>query len=177
MADIETFDVYEMATGTTYPEETLVIYLDGAKAKELSELESKANLASKSDVDALDKKVASLKETLKKSRLEIVMRGLPASQRKAIDNELGAQFGVDDDEVRKTEEFSRRENALYALASIQKITNYEGKEASVSSWDADKMDQWLLMLPDYYRVKIIKTMAKLTFDSQYYEQIEISTDF
>ena len=180
MADIETFDVYEMAAGTTYPEDKITIYLDGKTAKEFAELDKKTDLltnADKEEMAELEEELTVLKAILQESKLDIYLRGIPLTQRKAIAQKLDSEFGTLEDNTKPSEDRARRETALYAISSIQKIVNYKGEEASVSSWDADKMDQWLLMLPDYYRTRLVNAIGDLTFKSDYYEKVEISTDF
>jgi len=178
MADIETFDVYAMASGTTYPEDTLSICFDGKKARQYAQLERKIDSAKRDDdIPSLEAELETLKEELKETSVTVLLRGLSARKREEINDLLDSEFGILEANSTPSKERARKERAYYTLYSIQTITNASGATASVSDWDVDKMDQWLVMLPDYYRAKLESKIVELTFKSDFYEQVEISTDF
>lgn len=179
MADIETFDLYEMATGATYPEVTVPITLNGKLAYEISTLEGKINSEGDNDkVVELEKELAELYVEFNKTKLDVVIKGLPPYKRDQVSNELDAEFGADEESKMKAEKaYVDAFEAAYYLASIKEVVNAEGHKASVADWDRDKMAQWCAMIPVYYRDNLMNAISEVTLQAEFYEDVEISTGF
>lgn len=179
MADIETFDLYEMATGATYPEDSVFISMDHELAYKISKIDQEINNeAEDAKVVKLEKEQARLHKQFDKTKLEVVIKGLPPFKRDSISDKLDSEFGIDaGDRTDPPKAFIPAWTADYFLASIKEVKNTEGLRASVADWDREKMQEWIKMVPDFYNAKILGKIEEMTLQAKFYEDVEVSTDF
>lgn len=176
MTDTETFDLYEMAAGTTYPTDEVHISLDGKTAHEIEKLDRAIDGEMDTDkISVLEKDLDELKEKFRKSKLIVHLQGMPSKDKKKIVNTIDSEFGIDQNDA--SENRLEALESEFFLYSITKVTDMEGREATLKDWDRNKMSQWRLLIPEYYRSKISAAIADLSIRSFYYETAEISTDF
>lgn len=171
-----TFDLYAMAAGTTYPEDTLTVYTDGATANEIHKRNVRLKDATTDEAVELEKELDALNEKLKESEITLYLKGIPARTRDKLIDTLDEEFGkLEKDNI--PEGYAEAHRAECLILMLTKAVNHSGAVATVAGWDRNKAEQFFLMFPDYYRNKIANKITELLYSAQHLEDVEVSTDF
>ncbi len=172
------FDIFAMAEGTTYPEDSVVIYTDSEAAYKIAKLDEKLNSSFKYSLDQsqqkeLEQERAEIKKQFDKSKITVYMRGLPERKVQQIRKEQDAKYGENIFPEARKEEWQNR----LIQAHLQKAVNYKGEEQDLQNQDVDKIAVWYLQLPRESQHRLDQLVADLTLKSNYFENAEITSDF
>lgn len=173
--EAKTFDIFEMAQGTTYPEDKVAIYFDQATAYKIAQIDAKLNGPEKyiEDTKELDKEREKLMKKLNASRVYIHAQGIPTRQITKIIEDVNEELGEDNENPLRT----RKIFVEYALAHLRKAVAEDGSEQSFVGWDYDKMDTWIQSLPQENAQRIDGLILKLIMTSDNFENAEVNSDF
>lgn len=173
------FNIFEVAAGRTYPEIPVRLYMDRDAVYQMSLIERRISREfDKDKVVALEKEQSDLRNRAQLSSVIVTMRGLPNRRLEELRSATDAKFGTDemtlDDSTKrlKSEYFM---NTIIA-AEIVKIEDSKGNTDN-TAWDADKVSELLLLLSPEDSKLLANTANELSYRSDYYENVEVSSDF
>ena len=179
-----TFDFYEMAAGTTTPEDTVDIYLDADTAYRAAKVEDKLNSPSRyrraaetveeceARTEALENELAELKAELEKSRATFTLKGLLSTRVAELRRAHDAEFGEDAD----SEVSYKRYNASLLAEHIVKIEDATGA-VDERKWDTDRVEQLFTMIPGDATKRLMDAVIKLSLETDYFEKVTVDSDF
>ena len=171
------FDIFSYAAGATHPTDTVVINTDRATAYRVAELENKLDkqhrlLLEDSELEALEKENAELREVLKKNEVVMTLRGLTSDEKDEIDKAVNEKYPEGDDSQERNDELDAR---TFAKAFVKAVDS-EG-EVDERSFYHEKGLQILRNIPDEMRSKVIQTLGQLLFRSNEFELVDTSASF
>lgn len=172
------FDIFAMAEGTTYPEDSVDIYTDNDAAYQIAKLDEKINNAYRYSLTAeeqnkLETDRANLKAKLDETRVTVHMQGLPERKLNQIRKEQDAKYGEDLFPDARKEEWQNR----LIQAHLRKAVNAKGEEQDLKDQDVDKVAVWYMQLPKESQNRLDRLVMDLTLKAGYFENAEITTDF
>ena len=173
------FNIFEMAAGRTYPEIPVRLYMDRDAVYQMSLLEKRiGHEFNKEKVAALEKEQSELRERAKASSVIVTMRGVPNKRLNDLRTETESKFGPDDASMDADTQRLKSEHFMNSIiaAEIVKIEDNEGN-TDETTWDADKVAELLLLLSPEDSNLLAKTANELSYKSDYYENVEVSSDF
>lgn len=138
----KTFDLGEFLAGRSYPEKTVNIYLDEAAGLAINEtnkeLDTLSRLGKVDEYNELEKKLASLIESLDERKMQVTVRGVPRKLVKDIITKIEAEYPSKRDAFGRDEQNSEADEALSCLlwsAHIVQIVAPDGSTVTPSEAD------------------------------------------
>lgn len=169
----DTFDIFNVLEGRSYPTEEVTVIGDPTPLYEIARLEDLiADEMDDEKVNALDERIAELKEQAVASALTFHLSGFPFSK---VD-EIEKAILEGDPEANLFEgPAAARANSRYVATSIQKVVRADGTE-DPRVWTGEDVDRLRLMLHPEQFEAILEAVQRLTFSSAYFES-SVSADF
>lgn len=182
--DARTFDFYAAAAGATTPEDEVAIYLDSKSAHALHKLEQKLDSPFgyrgpdetedeyKERIKSVETEIASLREKLKSDKVTVSLKGLLPGALDELRTILDSEFGEGVDSPTK----DKRWAAMLLASHIVKMTDSSGAVDN-STWDADRVEQLMVMIPKESTARLLSSVQELVGDTQFFAEAETSPDF
>lgn len=163
------FNLSEVIKGRGYPQKDITVYIDGAAAFELVELEEKMKSLSEDSAEyaKLEKQAEDLAHKVQDSKLTFTLRGVSQSIVEAISEKADKQFSRESEDEYNSDWFKFYVTSLVA-ENLVRVTDKDGNvderhftyEEVSEIRDNVPIESWTLL---------VNTMQKLTLATGYFK--------
>lgn len=165
------FNLADAIKGRGYPQKDVNVYIDGAAAFELVELEDKMKSLKEDSKEykELEEKAEELAKQVQASKLTFTMRGVGQGIVERISAQADEKFGKDTEDANdvNTDWFKYYITSLVA-ANVVKVTDPEGN-VDETLLDYDSMSEIRDNIPAEAWGVLVNTMQKLTLATGYFK--------
>lgn len=165
------FNLADVIKGRGYPQKDVSVYIDGAAAFELVELEDKMKALAEDSAEykELEEKAEELAKVVQASKLTFTMRGVGQGVVERISEQADEKFGKDSGDTGdvNTDWFKYYITSLVA-SNIIRVTDPEGN-VDETLLDYDSMSEIRDNIPADAWGVLVNTMQKLTLATGYFK--------
>ena len=165
------FNLADVIKGRGYPQKDVSVYIDGAAAFELVELEDKMKALAEDSAEykELEEKAEELAKVVQVSKLTFTMRGVGQGIVERISEQADEKFGKDSENTGdvNTDWFKYYITSLVA-SNIIRVTDPEGN-VDETLLDYDSMSEIRDNIPADAWGVLVNTMQKLTLATGYFK--------
>lgn len=165
------FNLADVIKGRGYPQKDVSVYIDGAAAFELVELEDKMKALAEDSAEykELEEKAEELAKVVQASKLTFTMRGVGQGVVERISEQADEKFGKDSENTGdvNTDWFKYYITSLVA-SNIIRVTDPEGN-VDETLLDYDSMSEIRDNIPADAWGVLVNTMQKLTLATGYFK--------
>jgi hypothetical protein len=165
------FNLADVIKGRGYPQKDVSVYIDGAAAFELVELEDKMKALAEDSAEykELEEKAEELAKVVQASKLTFTMRGVGQGVVERVSEQADEKFGKDSENTGdvNTDWFKYYITSLVA-SNIIRVTDPEGN-VDETLLDYDSMSEIRDNIPADAWGVLVNTMQKLTLATGYFK--------
>ena len=165
------FNLADVIKGRGYPQKDVSVYIDGAAAFELVELEDKMKALAEDSAEykELEEKAEELAKVVQASKLTFTMRGVGQGVVERISEQADEKFGKDSEDTGdvNTDWFKYYITSLVA-SNVIRVTDPEGN-VDETLLDYDSMSEIRDNIPADAWGVLVNTMQKLTLATGYFK--------
>ena len=176
------FDIFDMASGTIYPTDSVTIYFDVASAYEINQLDRKIDSPLRYEFDdqtlaSMEEKREELRKKLAESAVTVEMQGIPDFEVQGLRKKLNKEFDVERIDSDLPAEYLHKWQVGLLQKSLRKAVSADGQEQVLSDMDFDRVDTWFAGLPAESKKRLDDLVVRLSIATDYFENAEVTTDF